>query len=146
MAIQKTQLKDIKGDVITPESPDYKAALERWATNAERDAKLVIFVKDAEDVATALKYAKENDLPVAVKGGGHNAAGASSVKDGLVIDLSRYVNQVRIDSDKHLGYVGGGCIWKTVDAEAMKYGLATVGGTVNHVSLLPLELPAPRLM
>lgn len=135
MAIQKTQLEEIKGDAITPESSDYKSALERWATNAERDAKVVVYVRDAEDVATALKYATENNLPVAVKGGGHNAAGASSVENGLVIDLSRYINQVRVDAEKRLAYVGGGCIWKTVDEEAIKHGLATVGGTVNHVSL-----------
>ncbi|TEB04031.1 FAD-binding domain-containing protein [Coprinellus micaceus] len=67
-------------------------------------------------------------------------AGASSVEDGLVIDLSRYLNQVRIEPDKRLGYVGGGCVWKTVDEAAIKYGLATVGGTVNHTGVGGLAL------
>jgi FAD/FMN-containing dehydrogenase len=134
MAIEKTLLEEVKGDVVTPDSPDYEPAIARWATNAQRNAKVVVFVKDSEDIVIAIKYAKENGLPVAVKGGGHNAAGASSVEDGLVIDLSRYLNQVRIEPDKRLGYVGGGCVWKTVDEAAIRYGLATVGGTVNHVS------------
>ena len=134
MAIEKTLIEEVKGDVVAPDSPDYEAAIARWATNAQRNAKVVVFVKDSEDVAISIKYAKENDLPVAVKGGGHNAAGASSVEDGVVIDLSRYLNQVRVEPDKRLGYVGGGCVWKTIDETAIKYGLATVGGTVNHVS------------
>ena len=134
MAIEKALLEEIKGDVVTSDSPDYEAAIARWATNARRNARVVVFVKDSEDVAIAIKYAKESGLPVAIKGGGHNAAGASSVEDGVVIDLSRYLNQVRVEPDKRLGYVGGGCVWKTVDEAAIKYGLATVGGTVNHVS------------
>ncbi|RXW25847.1 hypothetical protein EST38_g63 [Candolleomyces aberdarensis] len=140
MAIRKTLLEEIKGDVVTSDSPDYKAALARWATNAERNAKVVVFVKDAQDVAIALKYAKENSLPVAVRGGGHNAAGASSVENGLVIDLSRCLNTVRVDAANRLGYVGGGAVWKTVDTEAIKDGLATVGGTVNHTGVAGLTL------
>jgi FAD/FMN-containing dehydrogenase len=68
------------------------------------------------------------NLPIAIKGGGHNAAGASSVEDGLVIDLSRYFNRVRVDPESKRAYVGGGSIWETVDKEAIKYGLATVAG------------------
>lgn len=133
MAILKTLLADVKGDVVTPENPEYRKAISRWATNAERNAKVVVFVKDTNDIALALRYAKENNLPVAVRGGGHSSAGASSVENGLVIDLSRYLHTVRVDPEARLGYVGGGAVWKTVDVEAIKYGLATVGGTVNHV-------------
>ncbi|TFK29243.1 FAD binding domain-containing protein [Coprinopsis marcescibilis] len=140
MAIQRNLSETVKGDIITPDHPGYAAAIARWARNAERTAKLVVFVKDAEDVAACLKYAQENNIPVAVRGGGHNAAGASSAHDGMVIDLSRYVNKVRIDTDKKLGYVGGGCVWKDVDTEAIKHGLATVGGTVNHTGVGGLTL------
>lgn len=124
-----------KGDIVTPSDEDYQQAIKRWAANAERRAKIVAFVKDAEDVAQAIKYARSEGLPLAVRGGGHNAAGASSVENGLVIDLSRYVAAVRVDKENKLGYVGGGAIWETVDKEAIKHGLATVGGTVNHVSV-----------
>ena len=53
-----------------------------------------------------------------------------------MIDLSRYLNTVKVDPDKRLGYVGGGAIWETVDKAAINHGLATVGGTVNHVCCL----------
>ncbi|KAF5333332.1 hypothetical protein D9611_002268 [Ephemerocybe angulata] len=140
MAIEKTLLDEIKGDVVLPNNPDYKKAIARWATNAERKAKIVVFVKDADDIGKALQYAKQEGLPVAVRGGGHNAAGASSVEGGLIVDLSRHLNKVRIDANAKLGYVGGGSVWRTVDEEAMKHGLATVGGTVNHTGVGGLTL------
>jgi FAD/FMN-containing dehydrogenase len=124
----------VQGDVIDPNHPDYASSLERWAKNAERKAKVVVFVKDAEDVVKALSYAKENGLLIAIRGGGHNSAAASSAEGGLVIDLSKYLNRVRVDEENKLAYVGGGALWRDVDTETIKYGLATVGGTVNHVS------------
>jgi FAD/FMN-containing dehydrogenase len=127
-------LQELKGDVITPEHPGYKEAIARWAANAERNAKIVAFVKDNQDVVASIKFARANGLPIAVRGGGHNVSGASSVEDGLVIDLSRYLNGVIIDPLKKLACVGGGALWETVDVEGIKHGLATVAGTVNHVS------------
>ena len=123
-----------KGDVITPSDPDYDQAISRWARNAERPAKIVAFVKDAEDVSLAVRFTTTEKLPIAIRGGGHSVSGASSSDGGLVIDLSRHMNGVRIDPDKKLGYVGGGALWENVDKAAIQYGLATVGGTVNHVN------------
>lgn len=122
-----------QGDVVTPESPDYEASLKRWAANAERRAKVVAFVKNAQDVALAIKYAKDEGLEISIRGGGHNPGGSSSSDGGLVIDLSRHLNGCRIDADNKRACVGGGAIWETVDKEAIKHGLASVGGTVNHV-------------
>ncbi|KAI0703678.1 FAD-binding domain-containing protein [Cerioporus squamosus] len=123
-----------RGDLLTPSDTGYDAAIARWAKNAARKAAVVAFVKDAEDVSRAITYARQAKLPIAIKGGGHNAAGASSSEGGLVIDLSRYINSVTVDAEKKLGYVGGGAIWETIDKAAIEHGLATVGGTVNHVS------------
>jgi len=127
--------KALKGDLVTPSSADYEKAIARWAINAQRKAKIVAFVKDSEDVALAIKYAKTNKLPLAIRGGGHSASGASSSENGLVIDLSRYINGVKVDADKKLAYVGGGAIWETVDKATIEHGLATVGGTVNHTGV-----------
>ena len=122
------------GDIVTPDHPDYPSAIKRWANNASRHAKIVAFVKNPHDVSLAVKYAKESDLPLAIRGGGHNPAGSSS-SEGIVIDLSRYLNGCRVDTEKRLAYVGGGAIWETVDKAAIKHGLAAVAGTVNHVSI-----------
>ncbi|TFK28966.1 FAD binding domain-containing protein [Coprinopsis marcescibilis] len=133
-------INSVKGDVVTEDHPSYAAAISRWARNAERKAKVVVFVKNAEDVVASIAYAKEHKLAFAIRGGGHNSATASSVTGGLVVDLSRYLNNVRVDSESQLGYVGGGALWRDVDAEAIKFGLATVGGTVNHTGVGGLSL------
>ncbi|KAH9850079.1 FAD-binding domain-containing protein [Lenzites betulinus] len=135
MSALQTLKSTFKGDVLTPGDDGYDQALSRWARNAARPAAVVAFVKDAEDVSAAILYAKQNGLPIAIKGGGHNPSGASSSEGGLVIDLSRHLNIARIDPEKKLGYVGGGAIWETVDKAAIQHGLATVGGTVNHHGL-----------
>lgn len=72
-------------------------------------------------------------MDLAIRGGGHNPAGASSSDGGIVIDLSRHLAGVTVDPERNLAFVGGGAVWETVDNVAIKYGLATVGGTVNHV-------------
>lgn len=123
------------GDIVTPEDPGYDVAIARWAANATRRAAVVAYVRDAADVTRAIAYARRTGLPIAIRGGGHNAAGASSSAGGLVIDLSRYLNDVRVDPEGKLAYVGGGALWETVDKAGIEHGLATVGGTVNHVRL-----------
>ena len=128
--------KALQGDVVTESDPGYEEAIQRWALNATRRAKVVAFVKHEADIALALAYAKTAGLRLAVRGGGHSPGGASSSEGGLVIDLSRYLNGARVDEKKKLAYIQGGAIWETVDKETIKYGLATVGGTVNHVSNL----------
>ena len=126
------------GDVVASDEQDaalYEASIKRWAYSAAKRASIVTFPRDAAAICQALKYAQTHKLDLAVKGGGHSAAGYSSTDGGLVIDLGRYFGGVRVDEEKKVGYVGGGAIWKTVDEEAIKYGLATVGGTVNHTGV-----------
>lgn len=122
-----------KGELVTPHDPDYEQVIDRWAANARRRAAVVAFVKDEHDVALAIKYARAAGLRIAIKGGGHSQAGTSSCEGGLIIDLSRHMNTVRIDPDEKLAYVQGGAQWGQLDHAAMKYGLAGVAGTVNHV-------------
>ncbi|KAH8990419.1 hypothetical protein EDB86DRAFT_3235377 [Lactarius hatsudake] len=125
--------QSFKGDIVTPGDANYKEAIARWAANTEMPARIVAFVKDTTDVSLALKYARENNLQVAIRCGGHSASGASSAKDGLVVDLSRYFNYAVVDPETRTVRVGGGTLWETVEKESIKHELATVGGTVNHV-------------
>jgi FAD/FMN-containing dehydrogenase len=125
--------QSFKGDIVTRDDDEYFKAIARWATNAERPARVVAFVKNTDDVALTLKYAQTNKLQIAIRGGGHSPAGTSSAEDGLVIDLSRYFNYAVVDPEKRTARVGGGTLWGTVENEAIRYGLASVAGTVNHV-------------
>ena len=124
--------QSFKGDISTPTDADYAQAISRWAVNAQANAKIVAFVKNPEDVALAIAYARENRLPIAISGGRHSTGGASSTV-GLVIDLSRHLNTVEIDPENKLAYVGGGALWGQVDKASILHGLASVAGTVNHV-------------
>ena len=121
------------GDIVIPGDPDYDAAIVRVGKNAQRKAGLVAFVKSADDVSKVIRLVNSSSgqVPVVIRGGGHSPAGCSSTEGGIVIDLSRYLNAVRVDPGKKLAYAGGGAIWATVDKEAIKHSLATPSGGIN---------------
>jgi FAD/FMN-containing dehydrogenase len=125
--------ESFKGDIVTPTDPGYKEAIARWIASSEQPARIVAFVKETTDVSVALRYARDNNLPVAIRCGGHSVSGSSSAKDGLVVDLSRYFNYAVVDPESRSVRVGGGSVWGTVEKEAIKYNLATVAGSVSHV-------------
>jgi FAD/FMN-containing dehydrogenase len=87
-----------------------------------------------EDVATTLNFCRENKIKFVVSGGKHSVGGGSSIQSGLVIDLSNLRDVFINEADKTID-VGGGCVWKDVDEAAGEYGLAAVGGTVNHTGV-----------
>jgi len=87
-----------------------------------------------------VKFATSNNIPLSVKGGGHNSSGAASIEGGICIDLNRYFNTAEVDAEKKLVYVGGGGLWSTVDKAVIAHGLATPGGTVNHTGVGGLSL------
>lgn len=123
------------GDILTPSSGEaYSQAISRWGDNASRKAAYITFPRTPEDVALAIKFADSHRPPMdlAVKGGGHSTSGSSSSEGGLVIDLGRYMNTAQVDEQQRKIVVGGGALWKTVDEEAIKFGMAAVAGTVNH--------------
>jgi FAD/FMN-containing dehydrogenase len=140
MSVLSEFKQSFKGDIVTPDDEGYTQAIARWSAIAERKARVVAFVKDNDDVTLALKYARTNNLHVAIRCGGHSASGASSAEDGLVIDLSRYFDYAVVDSERRTARVGGGSLWATVENEAIKHGLASVAGTINHVCWVHCDL------
>ena len=122
---------DGRGDIVTPYDAGYQNALSRWAANSVRNAAVIAFVSDVKDVALAVGHARASGMNVTIRGGG--CSDDSSSEGGLVIDLSRCFNNVRIDPGLRLAYVQGGASCRTVDYAAARSGLATVTSTVNHV-------------
>jgi FAD/FMN-containing dehydrogenase len=99
----------------------------------------VVLVSSADDVSAILALIEDHKIPFTVRGGGHSTSGASSIEQGLVIDLSK-MRKVTVDPEVKTVTAEGGCIWENVDVEAAKHGLATVGGTVNHTGVGGLTL------
>jgi FAD/FMN-containing dehydrogenase len=124
-------LKETSAQLVTPkESEPYTQSIRRWSRAAEKPAGACLIPKSADAVSIAIKYATENDLDIAVKGGGHSTAGASSTDGGLLIDLNTCMRTTTVDVEKKTIKVGGGAVWGDVDAALEPHGLATVGGTV----------------
>jgi hypothetical protein len=126
--------------VLSPSDPEIATSIERWSKAAEKPAGASLVASTPEEIGIALKYANEHDIDVAVKGGGHSTAGASSTDGGLLVDLRAGMKEVRVDSGEKLVYVQGGAVWGDVDAAAWEHGLATVGGTVADTGVGGLTL------
>ena len=92
-----------------------------------------------EEVAIAIKFARRHNIEQVIRGGGHGTNGASSTEGGIVVDLSK-MNRVTVDPTNMTVSAEGGCLWKDVDEAASDYGLAAVGGTVNHTGIGGLTL------
>lgn len=129
-----------QAQVLTPLDPGYATSIERWSRAAEKHAGASIVPITAEEVGIAVKYANDHSIDVAVKGGGHSTAGASSTNGGLLIDLRSSMNSVIVDPATQRLHVQGGAVWGDVDAAAWEHGLATVGGTVADTGVGGLTL------
>jgi len=129
----------LTGEVITPDHPGYETARQVWNGMIDKRPAMIACCADADDVATAIRYAAEHGLPLAVRGGGHNVAGTAVVDDGLVVDLSA-MGAVRIDENRGTVHVQGGATWGDVDRVTAPFGLATTGGVVSETGVAGLAL------
>jgi hypothetical protein len=105
----------------------------------DRRPALIAYVDDADDVATAVAFARESGLPLAVRGGGHKVAGLGTVDDGIVIDLS-HLKSIDVDPDARTVRVGGGCTWGEVDRATGQFGMATPSGIISTTGVGGLTL------
>jgi FAD/FMN-containing dehydrogenase len=127
----------MRGRVITPSNPDYDNRRQVWNGAIDRRPALIARCVDAADVSACIRYAREHELEVAVRGGGHSVAGHSVCDDGLVIDLSELKNVAISDGVAH---AGAGLLNGEFDARAQIHGLTTTTGIVSHTGLVGLAL------
>ena len=129
----------MSGEVVTPNDTGYDSARLTFNALVDRRPAAIVRCARAEDVATALDFARTNALTVAVRGGGHNPAGHAVCDGGIVIDLSP-LNRVEIDADERLARAGGGTNWKQFDTAGQAHGLVTPGGVVGTTGVAGLTL------
>ena len=131
----RTALRD---GLVTPGESGYSSKPIFNAMHQRRPA-LIARCAGTADVVTAVKFAREHGLLVAVRGGGHSVAGHSSCDGGLVIDLTR-MRGVDVDPDARVARVQGGALWADVDRETQPYGLVVPGGVVSETGVAGLTL------
>ena len=129
----------IRGDVLAPGDDGFEQASRLWNGMIERSPALIVRCAGTADVVAALAHAREQGLPVSVRGGGHNVAGNAVRDGGLVIDLSR-MNSVRVDPERADRPRGGGALLGDVDHETQAFGLATPFGVVPRTGIAGLTL------
>jgi FAD/FMN-containing dehydrogenase len=129
----------ITGSVLTPTDPEYDQARAVWNGMIDRYPALVARCATAGDVIAAVAFASANDLPLAVRGGGHSVAGHSTCDDGIVIDLS-LMKQINIDPVGRVASAGAGVTWGELDSATQQYGLATPGGVFSRTGIAGLTL------
>ena len=131
--------EEFKGRLVLPSDPDYDRSRVVWNAIADRHPAIVARCTRIEDVVAALRFAREQDLVIAVRGGGHSVAGFSTCDGGMVIDLSG-MRDVRVDPARRTAHVQGGALLEQLDRAAQEYGLACPVGVVGHTGVGGLTL------
>ena len=129
----------ISGGVVTPEDPGYDEARAVYNAMIDRRPAVVARCATVADVQAALEAGRRAQLPIAVRGGGHNGSGFGTVDGGIVIDLSP-MDSVAVDPDQRTVRVGGGATWGKVDATTHEHGLATPAGVISTTGVGGLTL------
>jgi FAD/FMN-containing dehydrogenase len=132
----RTQLR---GEVIAPEDTGYDEARKVYNGSIDKHPAAIARCVDAADVSTAVGFAREQGLDIAVRGGGHSGAGFGTVDGGLVIDLSPQ-RWVRVDPATSLVQVGGGCELGDIDHATYPHGLSVPFGTFSITGIGGLTL------
>jgi len=129
----------VHGKLIQPDSAGYDAARRVYNAMHDRRPRLIVQPADAADVIATVAFAAASDLPLSVRGGGHNVAGFSTNDGGIVLDLSSMAD-IQVDPGARTARVGGGAIWGDVDQATHAYGLAVPSGIISTTGVGGLTL------
>ncbi|RLQ20450.1 FAD-binding protein [Seongchinamella sediminis] len=124
----------LRGQLLLPGNAAYESARHVLNGSIDKHPALIVQPTGAADISSAVEFARDNDLIIAVKCGGHSYAGKSTCNGGMMIDLSTY-RDVRIDLPNRSAFVTGGSLLGQLDHESMALGLVTTAGTVSHTGV-----------
>jgi FAD binding domain/Berberine and berberine like len=129
----------IRGGVLVPGDEGYETARKVYNAMIDKRPGVIARCVDAADVIRSVNFARDNNLTVAIRCGGHNGGGLGTCDDGLVIDLS-LMKGVRVDPAARTALVAGGCTWGDVDHATHVFGLATPSGIISTTGVGGLTL------
>ena len=127
------------GWVITPADAEYDRARTVWNGAIDRRPAYIARCTSPADVSAALRFARERESPIAVRGGGHSVAGMGVCDDGVVIDLAP-MKAINVDPGARTAHAGAGLVWGELDAATQALGLATTGGVMSQTGISGLTL------
>ncbi len=131
--------RKIKGEVILPGEPDYGSARRLWNGMIDKHPAVIVRCKGIADVIHAIRFAREHELPVAVRGGGHNVSGNAVIEGGMVVDLS-LMRSVHVHPGEKRVWAEGGAKLGDIDHETQAFGLAVPIGVVSRTGIGGLTL------
>lgn len=131
--------EQLRGEIIRPDDPGYDAARKLYNGMIDKRPAMIACCTNVADVIAAVNFARDNGLPLAIRGGGHSGPGFGSVDDGLVIDMSQ-MRDVRVDPTVRSVRVGPGCTSGDVDHATHAFGLAVPFGIIASTGVAGLTL------
>jgi FAD/FMN-containing dehydrogenase len=135
----RKEVAGFEGRLIGPEDADYDEACKVYNAMIDKRPALIAQCTSPDDIAKVVGFARDHDLLLAVRGGGHNGAGLGTCDDGVVIDLSP-LKDIEVDPEARTVRVGGGCTWGEVDRATNEHGLATPSGIISTTGVGGLTL------
>lgn len=139
MAAVKELGDSLRGRLLLPGTEGYDTARRVLNPVIDKHPALIVQPSGAADIMNAVTFARERELLVAVKCGGHSFSGKSTCEGGMQIDLSSF-RSARVDPETRTAYIAGGSLLGELDHEAMAQGLVTTAGTVSHTGVGGLTL------
>jgi hypothetical protein len=137
-AVESLRIR-LRGALLQPGDAGYDDARTIWNAMIDKRPALIVRCTGTDDVVAAVNFAREHDLLVSVKGGGHNVAGNAVCDGGLMIDLS-LLKEIRVDPAARTARAGAGVLWQEFDRATQEHGLATTGGAVSTTGIAGLTL------
>ncbi|MDX1394514.1 MAG: FAD-binding protein [Gemmatimonadota bacterium] len=131
--------ESMTGPLLMRDDPNYDSARRIWNGMHDRHPALIARCMNNGDVSNAVTFARERELLLAVRGGGHSWPGKSVCEGGLMIDLSQ-MNQVTVDADARRATAAGGALLGQLDAATLPHGLVVTTGVVSHTGVGGLTL------
>ncbi len=131
--------QQFSGEIVTASDDGYDLARRVWNAMIDQRPLLVARPRSASDVAAAVNFARDERLPLAIRGGAHSVAGMGTCNGGVVIDFSSMKNVV-VDPEKRTARAEPGAKWTDFDKATQAHGLATTGGTVGDTGIAGLTL------
>jgi FAD/FMN-containing dehydrogenase len=128
-----------RGELVDPDDRSYDEARTLWNSMIDRRPALIARCRTTADAAAAVRAAREEDLELAVRGGGHSVAGHSVCDGGVVVDLTA-MRRVDVHADERRATVEGGALLRDLDGAAQQAGLAMPAGVVSHTGVGGLTL------